>query len=103
VDGLRQNHKFRQSQQNWYRVLVIFDNRDLKDRWGWLLILESAKIGDKSSITSNDQTITGTFDIDPDGDLIRVRFISVETVPKVGENDQILSTKPSGRSFVQLI
>jgi hypothetical protein len=35
--------------------------------------------------------------------IIRVRFISVETVPKVGENDQILSTKPSGRSFVQLI
>jgi hypothetical protein len=35
--------------------------------------------------------------------LIWVRFISVETVPKVGENDQILSTKPSGRSFVQLI
>jgi hypothetical protein len=27
-----------------------------------------------------------------------VRFISVETVPKVGKNDQIFSTKPSGRS-----
>jgi len=32
-----------------------------------------------------------------------VCFISVETVPKVGTNDQIFSTKPSGRSFCQLI
>jgi len=32
-----------------------------------------------------------------------VCFISVETVPKVGANDQIFSTKPSGRSFCQLI
>jgi dipeptidase D len=30
--------------------------------------------------------------------MIWVRFISVETVPKVGKNDQIFSTKPSGRS-----
>ena len=56
--------------ENWYQVLVIFDNGDLKDRWGWLLVLESAKIGDKISITTSDQTITGTFDLDPDGDLI---------------------------------
>jgi len=34
---------------------------------------------------------------------IRMSFISVETVPKVGTNDQIFSTKPSGRSFCQLI
>jgi len=32
-------------------------------------------------------------------EIKRVCFISVETVPKVGTNDQIFSTKPSGRSF----
>ncbi len=35
--------------------------------------------------------------------IIQVCFISVETVPKVGTNDQIFSTKPSGRSSCQLI
>ncbi len=37
------------------------------------------------------------------GEIGWVCFISVETVPKVGTNDQIFSTKPSGRSFCQLI
>jgi|GEM_PF-4442711 len=34
--------------------------------------------------------------------MIWVCFISVETVPKVCTNDQIFSTKPSGRSFCQM-
>ena len=37
------------------------------------------------------------------GEMTGVCFISVKTVPKVGANDQIFSTKPSGRSFCQLI
>jgi hypothetical protein len=32
-------------------------------------------------------------------EIIWVHFISVETVPKVGENSQDFSTKPSERSF----
>jgi len=38
-----------------------------------------------------------------DKENIWVCFISVETVPKVGKNVQVFSTKPSGRSFCQLI
>jgi RHS repeat-associated protein len=55
---------------NWSQVLVIFDNGRLKDRWGWLIILLKAEIGDKISITMDDMTITGTFDQDVSGNLI---------------------------------
>ena len=55
---------------NWSQVLTIFDNGSLNGRWGWLLILQKAEIGDRITITRGDMTITGEFALDQNENLI---------------------------------